>query len=114
MLDQRIHRYRKKSREESECGQQRRNHDEGAVRNPQRRSDNRHPNRAQRDQSIFDLARRKISSRNAAHADADRERGGEIGGTLLANMKNVAAVNQNRGDKQRAQKPEVGIAQNSQ
>ncbi len=65
----------------------------GAI---EQRAENRHPDRAERNQSVFDFAAGKISGRDAADSDADSDRGLQIADVRFVNVQHVVAVDHDR------------------
>ena len=74
MLDERVHWHCKKSAEESEQAEMQRSGLQRVARVVKQRAENRHANRANRNQPVLNLSSRKIAGREAAHADADSNR----------------------------------------
>ena len=73
-----------------------------------------HADGAERDEAVLDLVAAEQAGDHAADADADGERGVEIAGFGLADVQNVGSVDDDGGEEQRAEKPEVGIAEHGE
>src|ERR1700739_2142731 len=73
-----------------------------------------HADGAERDQTIFDLIAAQQAGDHAANADSYGKRCVEIAGLCLANMENIRTVDNDRGEQQRAQEPEVGVAEDGE
>ena len=71
-----------------------------------------HADGAERDEAVLDLVAAEQAGDHAADADADGESGVEIAGLSLADVQNIGTVDDDGGEEQRAEEPEVGVAEN--
>ena len=71
-----------------------------------------HADGAERNEAVLDLVAADQAGNHAADADAHGQRGVQIAGLGLADVKNVRPVNDDGGKQQRAEKPEIGVAEN--
>src|SRR5215471_771277 len=108
MLDESVNRDGEEAGGKSQSGEQNQNVMEGEIVSGEQNPKNRHADRAQRDEAILHLAARKIACRKAAHAYADGDCGLKNAGASRGGMQNIAAIKNDVGGEQRAQKPEIG------
>src|SRR5208337_141531 len=73
-----------------------------------------HADGAERNQSVFDFAARKITRREAAEADADRDCSLQYPRARGGAVQHVLAIEDDIGRQQRAQKPEICVTENRQ
>ena len=71
-----------------------------------------HAERAERDQAVFDFAAGEIPGDEAAHSDADSDRGLEIADVRFVHAQDVVAVNDDGELQQSGEEPKVGVAPN--
>src|SRR5437870_3959856 len=71
-------------------------------------------NRADRNESVFDLLSGKVSRRETAHSDTNCKGRLQIAFLNWAGMEKVVAVKENVGLQQRGEKPEIRIAEHGQ
>ena len=84
------------------------------IRRGQQHTDQRHPERAERHEAIFDFATGKITGRRAAEADAERERSVQITDLCFREVKSISAVEKQIQQQQRAEKIKIGVAEESE
>ncbi len=72
----------------------------------------RHADGAERNEAVLDFVAAEQPGDHAADADADGQRGVEIAGLGLPDMQNIGTVDDDGGEEQRAEEPEVGVAEN--
>ncbi|MBI3117298.1 MAG: MGMT family protein [Candidatus Hydrogenedentes bacterium] len=82
-----------------------------ALRDGQEQRKHHHAGRAERDQTQLDLATRKIARADRANADPNRERALKIAGLSCIELKRGARKFQNSVLHERADEPEVDVAQ---
>src|SRR5690349_3413079 len=87
---------------------------EGKIVGGEQNAENRHADRAERDQAILDLPAGEIACGKAAHADADCHGRLKNAGASRSGVQNIAAVENDVRGEQRAQKPEISATQDSE
>ena len=83
-------------------------------RDAEREAGARHADRSERNQPVLDLVVAHPSSGHAADADAHGEHGVQVAGFGLADVQHIGPVDDDGGEEQRTEKPEVGVAQHGQ
>src|SRR5271163_3027067 len=73
-----------------------------------------HADGAERDETIFDFSAGKQTSGVTADANANRKRRLQVAAVRFVNVQNLAAIKDNHKLQQRAEKPEVGVAHDSE
>src|SRR5258705_3555690 len=114
MLNQRVNGDDKKPAGKAKKGEQHDYLNKGQPLEGNRQRKNRHADRPEWYQAIFDLAGRKKSCGHAPKADANGKRGLKIAAVRLIQVQDVAAVKDDHKLQQCSKKPEVSIAGDSQ
>src|SRR5271170_1673966 len=76
------------------------------------RTEERHADGAERNQSIFNFPAGKIASGETAEADADSHRGLQVADVRVVNVQHVVAIHDDRKLQQRREEPEITVAEN--
>src|SRR5712692_4948993 len=114
MLNKRVDGNDKKAACKPECGKQKQYIGKRQTVSGNGETENRHTDRAKRDQSILDLSARQIARCKTSQTDADRQRRLKIAAVSLVKPENLSAVEHDHKLEQRSQKPEISIARNGQ
>src|ERR1035437_2320065 len=111
MLENRRDRHDKEPAEEAQCGYRAQYLTECEPRMPEESREDAEAQGAQWHEAVFDLAARQIARREAAEADANRQRRQEVSRADLADPEHVLPVINPALWQQRADEPEVSIAE---